>query len=142
MNPSKSYMNNACLTHTNNELQPPQRVFWFATGGAGICLSRAMLKRLAPHVANGRFINIGRDIRLPDDVTLGYIIGVFSKGVLMTYQAMFVQSTCFEDVSAPCRACIRIWKACNLFTSINCLRLSRSHTRNLTTTRHAGQTQL
>ena len=48
--------------------------FWFATGGAGFCLSRPLVEKMAPQVANGEFVAAGENIRLPDDVTVGYII--------------------------------------------------------------------
>ena len=48
--------------------------FWFATGGAGFCLSRSLMLKSMPFISHGRFIQIGSKIRLPDDVTLGYII--------------------------------------------------------------------
>ncbi|XP_018567115.1 fringe glycosyltransferase [Anoplophora glabripennis] len=48
--------------------------FWFATGGAGFCLSRALALRMTPVASGGRFVSTGERIRLPDDVTMGYII--------------------------------------------------------------------
>lgn len=48
--------------------------FWFATGGAGFCLSRALALKMTPIAGGGKFISIGERIRLPDDVTMGYII--------------------------------------------------------------------
>ncbi|XP_046398264.1 fringe glycosyltransferase [Ischnura elegans] len=48
--------------------------FWFATGGAGFCVSRALALRMLPVASGGKFISIGERIRLPDDVTMGYII--------------------------------------------------------------------
>ncbi|XP_066258035.1 fringe glycosyltransferase [Euwallacea similis] len=48
--------------------------FWFATGGAGFCLSRALTLKMMPLASDGKFISIGERIRLPDDVTMGYII--------------------------------------------------------------------
>ncbi|XP_072156618.1 fringe glycosyltransferase isoform X2 [Bemisia tabaci] len=48
--------------------------FWFATGGAGFCLSRALALKMKPIAGSGKFISIGERIRLPDDVTMGYII--------------------------------------------------------------------
>lgn len=48
--------------------------FWFATGGAGFCLSRALALKMMPLASGGKFISIGEKIRLPDDVTMGYII--------------------------------------------------------------------
>ena len=48
--------------------------FWFATGGAGFCVSRALLVKITPFITGGKFIRLGEKIRLPDDVTLGYLI--------------------------------------------------------------------
>ena len=48
--------------------------FWFATGGAGLCLSRALTQRLAPLAAGGKFFSMGQLIRRGDDVILGYFI--------------------------------------------------------------------
>lgn len=49
--------------------------FWFATGGAGFCLSRSLVMRIIPPDSGpGKFVSIGDQIRLPDDVTVGYII--------------------------------------------------------------------
>ncbi|GAB6029227.1 hypothetical protein CHUAL_004995 [Chamberlinius hualienensis] len=52
----------------------PNISFWFATGGAGFCISRALALKMMPIASNGKFISIGDKIRLPDDVTVGYII--------------------------------------------------------------------
>ncbi|XP_043216944.1 fringe glycosyltransferase-like [Amphibalanus amphitrite] len=55
--------------------RPGERVsFWFATGGAGFCLSRALALKMAPIASGGRFMRVGDKIRLPDDVTVGYIV--------------------------------------------------------------------
>ncbi|CAG0881445.1 unnamed protein product [Cyprideis torosa] len=58
----------------NRDLPQQKISFWFATGGAGFCLSRAMAYRMMPLASGGKFIRIGEKIRLPDDVTIGYII--------------------------------------------------------------------
>ena len=47
--------------------------FWFATGGAGFCLSRSLALRMRPFAARGKFKQVGDKIRLPDDVTMGYL---------------------------------------------------------------------
>ncbi|XP_019869547.2 fringe glycosyltransferase isoform X1 [Aethina tumida] len=58
-----------------NKDKTSQKVkFWFATGGAGFCLSRALALKMVPLASGGKFISIGEKIRLPDDVTMGYII--------------------------------------------------------------------
>ncbi|XP_005093003.1 beta-1,3-N-acetylglucosaminyltransferase manic fringe [Aplysia californica] len=48
--------------------------FWFATGGAGFCISRSLALKMAPHASGGRFMTTAETIRLPDDCTVGYII--------------------------------------------------------------------
>lgn len=53
--------------------------FWFATGGAGFCLSRALTLKMLPIAGGGKFISIGDKIRFPDDVTMGFIIGESSR---------------------------------------------------------------
>ncbi|KAG9469365.1 hypothetical protein GDO78_020698 [Eleutherodactylus coqui] len=48
--------------------------FWFATGGAGFCISRGLALKMSPWASMGNFISTGEKIRLPDDCTIGYII--------------------------------------------------------------------
>uniref|UniRef100_A0A914CQL1 Fringe n=1 Tax=Acrobeloides nanus TaxID=290746 RepID=A0A914CQL1_9BILA len=48
--------------------------FWFATGGAGLCLSRSVIHKLATYVKNHGFKHLGHRIQSPDDVTLGYLL--------------------------------------------------------------------
>lgn len=50
--------------------------FWFATGGAGFCISKALAIRMAPVAGGGKLIGIGDKIRFPDDVTVGFVIGM------------------------------------------------------------------
>ncbi|VDP05746.1 unnamed protein product [Heligmosomoides polygyrus] len=47
---------------------------WFATGGAGICLSQALLEKLGPYTEKQKFEGFCDVYMLPDDVTLGFII--------------------------------------------------------------------
>ncbi|OWF48473.1 fringe glycosyltransferase-like [Mizuhopecten yessoensis] len=54
---------------------PEQKIaFWFATGGAGFCISRSLALKMMPHASGGRFMTTSDMIRLPDDCTVGYII--------------------------------------------------------------------
>jgi len=49
--------------------------FWFATGGAGFCVSRSLATLLTPLLeAEGGFAELGNRMRLPDDVTMGFLI--------------------------------------------------------------------
>ncbi|MEM7643528.1 MAG: hypothetical protein AAF366_13505 [Pseudomonadota bacterium] len=50
--------------------------FWFGTGGAGFCVSRGLGERMRPLVQKGGFQRLGEQIRLPDDVTMGYLAEV------------------------------------------------------------------
>jgi len=58
------------LDRDNNK----QVKFWFATGGAGFCLSQSLASKMMPLIGGGRFESVGEKIRLPDDVTMGYVI--------------------------------------------------------------------
>ncbi|XP_068615024.1 beta-1,3-N-acetylglucosaminyltransferase manic fringe-like [Brachionichthys hirsutus] len=48
--------------------------FWFATGGAGFCLSRQLAEKMAPWASGSRFEQTSARIRLPDDCTVGFIV--------------------------------------------------------------------
>ena len=74
-----------------DRLRLPQRrqvSFWFATGGAGFCLSRPLVEKMRPWVTGGRFQKLADDIRLPDDVAVGYLIEVL-LGVELTQVKQF-----------------------------------------------------
>jgi len=62
--------------------------FWFATGGAGFCLSRSLAERMRSHAADGKFYSVADKMRLPDDVTMGYVVELLA-GVPMTKVAEF-----------------------------------------------------
>ncbi|XP_078513965.1 beta-1,3-N-acetylglucosaminyltransferase manic fringe [Lissotriton helveticus] len=57
----------------NNKTRPV--FFWFATGGAGFCITRKLAGRMAPWVSGHQFMELSEQIHLPDDCTVGYIIG-------------------------------------------------------------------
>ncbi|KAF1394651.1 hypothetical protein PFLUV_G00003280 [Perca fluviatilis] len=48
--------------------------FWFATGGAGFCLSRQLAEKMAPWARGSKFEQTSATIRLPDDCTVGFIV--------------------------------------------------------------------
>ncbi|XP_035695082.1 beta-1,3-N-acetylglucosaminyltransferase lunatic fringe-like [Branchiostoma floridae] len=48
--------------------------FWFATGGAGFCISKGLALKMIPYASGGKFMSSCERIRLPDDCTLGFII--------------------------------------------------------------------
>lgn len=53
--------------------------FWFATGGAGFCISRPLVQKMSPLIRGNRLTAISDRIRFPDDVTVGFIIGKKNK---------------------------------------------------------------
>ena len=53
--------------------------FWFATGGAGFCLSRALTEKMRGLASGGKFTELGDKMRLPDDVTMGYVVEALAK---------------------------------------------------------------
>ncbi|XP_077574471.1 beta-1,3-N-acetylglucosaminyltransferase lunatic fringe-like [Stigmatopora nigra] len=63
-------------------------VFWFATGGAGFCLSRGLAIKMRPWASEGTFLSTGEQIRLPDDCVVGYITGAL-LGVGLTRSPLF-----------------------------------------------------
>ncbi|XP_034046377.1 beta-1,3-N-acetylglucosaminyltransferase lunatic fringe [Thalassophryne amazonica] len=62
--------------------------FWFATGGAGFCVSRGLALKMSPWASGGHFMNTAEKIRLPDDCTIGYIIESV-LGVPLTRSSLF-----------------------------------------------------
>ncbi|XP_029918092.1 beta-1,3-N-acetylglucosaminyltransferase manic fringe [Myripristis murdjan] len=62
--------------------------FWFATGGAGFCLSRRLAEKMAPWASGLRFEQTSAAIRLPDDCTVGFIVEK-RLGVAMVHCPLF-----------------------------------------------------
>ncbi|XP_041839909.1 beta-1,3-N-acetylglucosaminyltransferase manic fringe [Melanotaenia boesemani] len=48
--------------------------FWFATGGAGFCLSKRLAEKMSPWASGSQFERTSARIRLPDDCTVGFIV--------------------------------------------------------------------
>ncbi|XP_066489906.1 beta-1,3-N-acetylglucosaminyltransferase manic fringe isoform X2 [Tiliqua scincoides] len=62
----------AAETLPNN--QTKSVYFWFATGGAGFCISWKLATRMAPWASGRNFLITSELIHLPDDCTVGFII--------------------------------------------------------------------
>ncbi|KAM8880175.1 beta-1,3-N-acetylglucosaminyltransferase manic fringe isoform 1-T1 [Spinachia spinachia] len=62
--------------------------FWFATGGAGFCLSRRLAEKMAPWASGPRFERTSATIRLPDDCTVGFIVEK-KLGISMVHCPLF-----------------------------------------------------
>ncbi|XP_062845359.1 beta-1,3-N-acetylglucosaminyltransferase manic fringe [Trichomycterus rosablanca] len=62
--------------------------FWFATGGAGFCLSRKLAQKMAPWASGHQFEQTSALIRLPDDCVIGFIVER-RLGVSMTHSKLF-----------------------------------------------------
>ncbi|XP_076817871.1 beta-1,3-N-acetylglucosaminyltransferase radical fringe-like [Clavelina lepadiformis] len=48
--------------------------FWFATGGAGFCITNTLATKMSPWCRHGNFSETSKDLHLPDDCTVGFII--------------------------------------------------------------------
>ncbi|XP_051573727.1 beta-1,3-N-acetylglucosaminyltransferase lunatic fringe-like [Myxocyprinus asiaticus] len=70
----------------DNKMRPVN--FWFATGGAGFCVSHGLALKMSPWASGGHFMNTAEKIRLPDDCTVGYIIESV-LGVPLTRSSLF-----------------------------------------------------
>ena len=72
------YLGKPSLKHpieVEDRANPGQKIaFWFATGGAGFCISQALAFKMIPYAGGGKLMTAGEQIRLPDDCTIGYII--------------------------------------------------------------------
>ncbi|NXY52802.1 MFNG acetylglucosaminyltransferase, partial [Callaeas wilsoni] len=62
----------ASETLPNNQTKSVR--FWFATGGAGFCISHKLARKMMPWASGRNFLSTSELIRLPDDCTVGYII--------------------------------------------------------------------
>ncbi|NXT69119.1 MFNG acetylglucosaminyltransferase, partial [Chaetops frenatus] len=62
----------ASETLPNNQTKSVR--FWFATGGAGFCISLKLARKMVPWASGRNFLSTSELIRLPDDCTVGYII--------------------------------------------------------------------
>jgi hypothetical protein len=80
---------------------PSVRRFWFATGGAGFCLSRHLAERMRPWIVDGRFRQLANAIRLPDDVTVGYLVEVLLGGRLTHVAALHSHLERLEGLGPP-----------------------------------------
>jgi fringe protein len=79
----------------------PVRRFWFATGGAGFCLSRHLAERMRPWIVEGRFRQLAKAIRLPDDVTVGYLVEVLLGGRLTHVAALHSHLEPLQGLGPP-----------------------------------------
>uniref|UniRef100_A0A674IP88 MFNG O-fucosylpeptide 3-beta-N-acetylglucosaminyltransferase n=1 Tax=Terrapene triunguis TaxID=2587831 RepID=A0A674IP88_9SAUR len=70
--PSLNRPIHASETMPNNQTRSVR--FWFATGGAGFCISRRLAVKMAPWASGSNFLSTSELIRLPDDCTVGYIV--------------------------------------------------------------------
>ncbi|XP_078257237.1 beta-1,3-N-acetylglucosaminyltransferase radical fringe isoform X2 [Rhinoraja longicauda] len=68
------YIGRPSLDHPVEALERTSVKFWFATGGAGFCISRGLALKMSPWASFGNFISTAEKIRLPDDCTIGYIV--------------------------------------------------------------------
>ena len=63
----------------NYEDNHKQSSFVFGTGGAGWCISRPLLIKIEKVLSETTFSDISNQIRLPDDVTVGFVVNELLK---------------------------------------------------------------
>ncbi|KGL83786.1 Beta-1,3-N-acetylglucosaminyltransferase manic fringe [Tinamus guttatus] len=80
--PSLNRPIHASETLPNNKTKSVR--FWFATGGAGFCISRKLASKMVPWASGRNFLSTSELIRLPDDCTMGYIIECKVGGQLLS----------------------------------------------------------
>ncbi|KFO95943.1 Beta-1,3-N-acetylglucosaminyltransferase manic fringe [Calypte anna] len=80
-NPSLNRPIWASETLPNNQTKSVR--FWFATGGAGFCISHKLATKMVPWASGRNFLSTSELIRLPDDCTVGYIIECKVGGKLL-----------------------------------------------------------
>ena len=72
------YLGKPSLNHpieVEDRANPGQKLaFWFATGGAGFCISKSLALKMLPFAGGGKLMSAGEQIRLPDDCAIGYVI--------------------------------------------------------------------
>lgn len=72
------YLGKPSLKHPieiEDRANPGQKLaFWFATGGAGFCISKSLALKMLPFTGGGKLMSAGEQIRLPDDCAIGYVI--------------------------------------------------------------------
>ena len=86
------YLGKPSLDHqlrASDRLYPGQRrAFWFATGGAGFCISKGLARKM--NVTHAGFIKISRRIgNRPDDVTVGYLVNNLLQTNLTVIQTFY-----------------------------------------------------
>ncbi|KAF6023771.1 MFNG [Bugula neritina] len=79
------YIGKPSLNHIYSVMEHKKKKisYWFATGGAALCISRALAKRMMPLCGNGEFIKRGEAINNPDDTVIGYVCN-YLLGVPLT----------------------------------------------------------
>uniref|UniRef100_A0A672P215 Beta-1,3-N-acetylglucosaminyltransferase radical fringe-like n=1 Tax=Sinocyclocheilus grahami TaxID=75366 RepID=A0A672P215_SINGR len=82
------YLGRPSLDHPIEAAERVKMKFWFATGGAGFCISRGLALKMSPWASLGNFITTAEKIRLPDDCTVGYIIEALLE-VPLTHTGLF-----------------------------------------------------
>ncbi|XP_072044152.1 beta-1,3-N-acetylglucosaminyltransferase radical fringe-like [Amphiura filiformis] len=69
---------------TSDKAKPGETFkFYFGTSGAGFCISKALILKMAPHVCNGNFVKVCERIRWPDDMAVGFVVEVLTNNSLI-----------------------------------------------------------
>ncbi|NWW86458.1 MFNG acetylglucosaminyltransferase, partial [Rhynochetos jubatus] len=112
----------ASETLPNNQTRSVR--FWFATGGAGFCISRKLASKMVPWASGRNFLSTSELIRLPDDCTVGYIIECKVGGQLLP-NALFHSHLENLQLIAPSRLTQQVTLSYGVFENkLNVIELS------------------
>jgi len=77
------YLGKPSLNHPLEikDIESPNQktAFWFATGGAGFCISRGLALKMMPYAGGGKLKSVCEKVRLPDDCSIGFIVYYYMK---------------------------------------------------------------
>ena len=85
----------------NHTFKVRKTAFWFATGGAGFCISRHLAEKMVPHAAEGGFLSISKRVGIADDVTIGYIISHILNVNLTIVEEMHSHYERLSEIKKP-----------------------------------------
>ncbi|XP_041466757.1 beta-1,3-N-acetylglucosaminyltransferase radical fringe-like [Lytechinus variegatus] len=79
------YLGKPSVTHSikgKDHLKNTSAEFWFGTGGAGVCYSKALVPKMMPYASRGKFGETCARAGRPDDMTIGFIVDYLLNGTL------------------------------------------------------------
>nr|XP_054757655.1 beta-1,3-N-acetylglucosaminyltransferase radical fringe-like [Lytechinus pictus] len=79
------YLGRPSVNHSikgKDHLKNRSAEYWFGTGGAGVCYSKALVPKMMPYASRGKFGKTCARAGRPDDMTIGFIVEYLLNGTL------------------------------------------------------------